>query len=75
MVEVGGRAAPAAAKIRWPGFCGPTTVTLADTDTARVEMPHSPAKVKTRFFVAASEGAPKGPPGPRVSSTRHGFTV
>ncbi len=75
IVEVAGTPAPAGPKVRKPALGGRTTVTLAETATARVEMPHWPAASKARTAWAAIPGAPNGPAGPRVSTSRQGAIV
>src|ERR1700753_3067966 len=66
---------PGVVKVPNPAVAGPTTVTLADTATARVDTPHWPAKSNIRLVPAARAGPPNGPAAVRVSSSRQGATV
>src|ERR1700726_2845809 len=74
-VEVAGIAAPAAPRTRKPGTGAATTVRLAETATARVEMPHWPAALKVSMPEAEIPGAPNWPAAFRVSTRRQGGTV
>src|ERR1700726_693637 len=74
-VEAKGIAAPAGPRTRKPGTGAATTVRLAETAMARVEMPHWPAASKARVPEAGIPGAPNGPAAFRVSTRRQGGTV